>query len=223
MFHMPVHPPYIQQSIVRQATRVKAPWIDKLALPAFATIYIGDSAITGFCRPAGGTATPPDGKTALPEPEALAPEAKSASAETRRHQERARGRDINGWNPQRAIAHLQRHSSAIRSHYKCAEYVANAIEAGGIRLNRDLNPTPRNSACGYGEVLQAAGFKPLPPGTEPQAGDVVVIQPVKAHPDGHMAMFDGNIWYSDFRQSNGMYPNAVDRIQRPPYTLYRRS
>lgn len=215
MFHFPIPPQYIQQVSVCQEAKAAAPWINLFVLPEFDSPNMSGSATAEPCLPEDDAATPRSGRTAFP---ASASENMQADAPGR-----VRGRKIQGWNPQRAIAHLRRHASVIKSHCRCAEYVANAIDAGGVRLNRDLNLTPRNSACGYGDVLQAAGFNPLPPDTEPQAGDVVVIQPVKGHPDGHMAMFDGQVWYSDFRQSKGMYPNDAERIQRPPYTLYRHS
>ena len=34
----------------------------------------------------------------------------------------------------------------------------------------------------------------------PQPGDVVVIDPNDKHPYGHIAMFDGLNWYSDYKQ-----------------------
>jgi len=86
------------------------------------------------------------------------------------------------WNLDRAIRHLQKNSPESTGFAReCAKYVGNAIEAGGIRINRGLNNSARKeSAYGYGPILEDAGFIALPEGTDPktaQPGDVVVIQP----------------------------------------------
>lgn len=104
---------------------------------------------------------------------------------------------------------------------RCAEFVGNAIEAGGIPLNRGLNPSPRNSAYGYGPVLENAGFTVMPKGTKPQAGDVAIFPPVPNHPHGHATMFDGKLWKSDFKQKD-IYASQGYRKRNAPYTLYRR-
>lgn len=48
---------------------------------------------------------------------------------------------------------------------------------------------------------ERAGFLILGQGETLQEGDVVVIQPCDdGNPAGHMAIYDGTTWYSDFRQ-----------------------
>ncbi|MFZ4833744.1 N-acetylglucosaminidase [Rouxiella sp. Mn2063] len=108
-----------------------------------------------------------------------------------------------------------------------------ALEAGGIKI-----PVPRirtlASACDYGPSLQEKGFDPIfthsgagkaeftslvIPGQ--QAGDVVVIQPIAGHPDGHIAMFNGLHWVSDFVQYKGFYPGPSYRNIKPAFILYR--
>ena len=63
-------------------------------------------------------------------------------------------------------------------------------------------------------------FSPWAPGEKLQKGDVVVFQPVKGHPDGHVAMFDGKQWISDYKQDSiyaaSPYKNGA------PYVIYRR-
>lgn len=71
----------------------------------------------------------------------------------------------------------------------------------------------------YGSSLVGAGFYEVH--GDPQPGDVVVIQATGAHTAGHMAMFDGQIWISDFRQLHGFYPGPEYRIHRPAYKIYR--
>ena len=52
-------------------------------------------------------------------------------------------------------------------------------------------------------------------------GDVAIIQPIAGHPHGHMAMFNGTQWVSDFKQQHGLYPNTAYRSLKPPFTIYR--
>ena len=64
-----------------------------------------------------------------------------------------------------------------------------------------------------------------------QKGDVALIDGfaadpekgiVKGAPDGHLAMFDGKIWISDFRQiGNDPYPGSSYRKAAPKITIYR--
>ena len=110
-----------------------------------------------------------------------------------------------------ADSHAQAHSTG-----NCAKYVRRAIGHGGIQL------ATTHSARNYGPILEAAGFTQVT-GT-PQRGDVAVIQSIPGHPDGHMAIFDGQVWVSDFKQHagvDGFYPGQAYRTSRPPYRIYR--
>lgn len=111
-----------------------------------------------------------------------------------------------------ASTHAHAHSTG-----NCARYVRRAIEAGGAQLTRT------NFAKDYGPALAGAGFQPAPSGPA-HKGDVAVIQPAPGHPDGHMAIFNGNTWVSDFRQRpgpQGFYPGDAYRKAKPAYTIYR--
>lgn len=119
------------------------------------------------------------------------------------------------WDTQAAVKYLDAHASPI-SLGRCAEYTRLAIGAGGLALIH------RVSAKDYGSSLLAAGFASYGQMTEGYlAGDVVVIQPIPGHPHGHMAMFDGTSWVSDFVQLHGLYPGPAYRSARPPFTIYR--
>lgn len=50
----------------------------------------------------------------------------------------------------------------------------------------------------------------------------MIIQPIPGHPHGHMAMYDGAYWISDFVQYYGFYPGNAYRTAKPPYQIYRR-
>jgi hypothetical protein len=125
------------------------------------------------------------------------------------------------WNIGNAVSALRENAEA-GSVGKCAHYTADAIEAGGVALG----PRPI-SAKDFGPILSMAGFAELLSGPQQfKAGDVAVVQPCAGHPHGHMAMFDGSGWYSDFRQNSfscppDPYPGKDYRLASPPYKVYR--
>jgi hypothetical protein len=129
-----------------------------------------------------------------------------------------------------AVSHLQKEAKP-KSQNECAKFVRQALNAGGF----DVKPTKH--AKDYGSGLEKAGFKPVAAwdnaspdtlsadgyvtGYQPKAGDVVVIQPYKGgNSSGHMTMYDGKHWISDFKQ-RGMWPGPGYRKYRPSYTVYR--
>ncbi len=151
--------------------------------------------------------------------EELTPPAMSRNAMLLREEVLPKDKPLPKWDLDAAIAHLQ-NAAFEHSKRRCGEYVHKAIDAGGIRLNTSYNPHGK-SASGYGPILRHAGFLTVAPGEKPQKGDVVVFQPVDGHPDGHVAMYDGRTWISDFRQYD-IYAGSGYRDIRAPYVLYRR-
>lgn len=104
-------------------------------------------------------------------------------------------------------AHAEKTSQGL-----CARYCRLAFEAGGV----DTTGHP-GDAKDYGPLLVRDGAVPLAPATyTPQLADVVVFDGSAAHPHGHIAIFNGTQWVSDFVQHN-MSPYIVP----PPYHLYR--
>lgn len=107
------------------------------------------------------------------------------------------------WNLQACLNYSRLHAPGHLSQHKCAKVVADAIRAGGLQLIAPV-PTvsPWPSAKDYGSSLEQAGFRKLF-GQIYSAGDVVVVQPVPGHsPDGHIALFNGKQWVSDFIQAD---------------------
>jgi len=47
------------------------------------------------------------------------------------------------------------------------------------------------------------------------------VSPIPGHPSGHMAMFDGDLWVSDFEQLHGLYPGPGYRKIKPHFKIYR--
>lgn len=119
------------------------------------------------------------------------------------------------WDVNAAVTHL-RNNAQSTSHGYCAKYTRQAIEAGGVTLVRHV------SAKDYGSSLTAVGFAEH--AAEPQGGyrqgDVAVIQNFGTHVHGHMQMFDGTRWISDFRQRD-FWPGSAYRTSQPSFKIYR--
>lgn len=108
-----------------------------------------------------------------------------------------------------------------KSQHECARYVRLAIQAGGCPTY--IHPA---SAKDYDSFLPKLGFK-LIPLTEykPTKGDVIVIKPPQnqsGHEHGHIAMYNGKKWISDFTQRD-MYGGSIYRKKGTEYYLFRRS
>lgn len=120
------------------------------------------------------------------------------------------------WNKHTAGVYARDHAGTT-SHRRCAEYVRKAIRAGGV----DVRNT--HDAKDYGPALESAGFRAIGPGQHIIEGDVAVIQPYPGgNTSGHMAIYDGSTWFSDFRQRD-MWGGPGYRTQQPAYVIYRRN
>ena len=111
-----------------------------------------------------------------------------------------------------AVRHLVSHAHPSSTGY-CAAYVANALEAGGFRFARQASAYMYRSngilkGIGYREISKPGSFK---------KGDITVTDRNSAHPHGHMAMWSGSQWISDFAQRS----EYVYRSNQPPVYYYR--
>lgn len=108
------------------------------------------------------------------------------------------------WNLSAAIKHLVSHASSSSNH-QCAKYVRMAIEAGG--LSTAGRPV---SACDYKNFLPTIGFKAIGKihgksnqvswtNRSARPGDIAVMDH-GVH--GHICMYSGQRWISDFVQNN---------------------
>ncbi|MFC5045928.1 hypothetical protein ACFSTE_20415 [Aquimarina hainanensis] len=96
----------------------------------------------------------------------------------------------------------------------CAKYVRWALEAGGMStLGRPL------SAKDYGPFLLKKGFVEISDG-DYEIGDIAVMESFKGNPDGHIQMYNGENWVSDFIQRT-FYPGNSYRKAKPNYKIYR--
>ena len=127
-----------------------------------------------------------------------------------------------------AVAYLEAHATA-RSRNACAAAVRTALEQDGIVISPTERPDS-HAAKDYGPALEKHGFNKVaiaqtgegypPVGYTPEAGDVVIIQSTGGHKDGHMAMYTGSRWISDFEQP-GFWPHSDYGRARPRYVIYR--
>jgi hypothetical protein len=121
-----------------------------------------------------------------------------------------------GWDKHAAATYARQHAGSS-SHSRCAEFTRIAINAGGGGISNTRH------AKDYGSVLEAAGFRTIGQGENLREGDVVIIQPYTGgNPSGHMAIFDGTNWYSDFRQRD-MWAGPGYRSARPAHKIYRKN
>ena len=115
------------------------------------------------------------------------------------------------FNLDASLQHLRSHAhSASTGH--CAKYVRQALEAGGM----DMRGRP-NNANGYIGFLQNKGYQQVSSGSggslggyTPQAGDIIVYKANAKHRYGHIAMYDGQSWYSDFKQKSHKVWKDID-------------
>jgi type VI secretion system secreted protein VgrG len=120
------------------------------------------------------------------------------------------------FNIDEAVKYLDENAEAV-PFGKCATYVRKALEAGGL----DMSARPI-SAKDYGPYLKHMMFKSIDlKNYRPAKGDIVVIQNYKGGDiHGHIAMYDGAQWVSDFKQRD-MWGGPGYRNYLPSYEVYR--
>lgn len=113
------------------------------------------------------------------------------------------------YDKEKAVNHITTHHLE-KSHSCCAWYVMRAMQEGGCPIG--ILP-----AWAYKYALPLYGFEEIPKdGYVPQIGDIVVFAAVGKHIWGHIAMYDGAVWISDFKQKS-MYVYS----QHNGYALFR--
>ena len=119
---------------------------------------------------------------------------------------------IHSINMDAAIKHLVSHAHTSSTGY-CAAYVADALVAGGFKFTRQASAYMYRTngilkGIGYREISKPGSFK---------KGDITVTDRNSAHPHGHMAMWSGSKWISDFVQNS----EYVYRSNQPPVYYFR--
>jgi hypothetical protein len=145
----------------------------------------------------------------------------------------SQGDPTRKWDVEAALVHLRQKAMPPSAAHPfgaghCAAYVQDAIKAGGVTVPK----VGSGSAKDYGFRLKLAGFVAQSGWVAPyQKGDVAVIDGFAKtaakgikhdHLDGHMAMWDGVQWISDYKQSGaGPYPGSDYDKAKPKFVIYR--
>lgn len=137
----------------------------------------------------------------------------------RNTKENERGIARPGFKIELAVNTLNK-NSLLKSTGYCARYVRYAIEVGGINTSGRLG-----SAKDYADFLFKKGFTKVNVNNYvPLRGDIIVMNSfvgkTKSHPHGHIQMYNGTKWISDFRQKD-FWPGPDYRIVQPKYTILR--
>lgn len=132
------------------------------------------------------------------------------------------------WNPLAAAAYLKDSKNGwagFRSKGRCARAIRLAINAGGVA-------TPNNpvSAAKYKDYLLLLGFKVIAPeGYSPKVGDIAVFPAIAGNVHGHIEMYTGDGWQSDYIQEKkgtdanygkGFFANSA--WSSKPFTIFRK-
>ena len=105
------------------------------------------------------------------------------------------------YDNEKTVAYVTSHS-APQSRSMCAWYVMKAMWCGGCRVG--LIP-----AYAYEKTLPQMGFEEIPSkGYKPMKGDISVLPKNDCSSFGHIAIYDGKQWVSDFKQKS-LYPNST--------------
>jgi hypothetical protein len=123
----------------------------------------------------------------------------------------------DGFNNNRFVEWM--HNNALsRSAHRCAMFVRHALEAAGMST---ADRPSTGDAGDYGPYLQRHGAQVVPIDEEyvPKPGDTAVFAKTDEHPNGHIEVFDGEAWVSDFRQRS--FSPYRDVESTPPVTMYR--
>jgi hypothetical protein len=104
-----------------------------------------------------------------------------------------------------------------QSSHHCAMYCRLGMEAAGL----STQDRPRSGDGGdYGPFLLRHGAQVVAPDSyTPQVGDTVVFEKTAQHPHGHIEIYDGKQWLSDFKQHS--FSPYRDAASTPPFTIYR--
>ena len=118
--------------------------------------------------------------------------------------------DIN-----KAVATLNKNAQQKPTGY-CAKYVRLALESGGM----DTQGHP-GVAYQYIDYLASKGFNNINiSGYTPVRGDIIIFSNFKNNIYGHIQMFNGSRWISDFIQKD-FWPGTSYRMYKPYYKIFR--
>ena len=118
------------------------------------------------------------------------------------------------WSPEEAARYATEHAKK-KSVGMCALYVRKAIMTGGIPLYMG------GDAWCYKYTLPILNFHQVGKKSEREVGDIVVFQPIGGRKYGHIAIWNGKQWVSDFKQRN-LIVHSDYLNDGCEYAIYRR-
>ena len=118
------------------------------------------------------------------------------------------------WNPEKAAVYATENAE-VKSVGLCALYVRRAMIAGGIPLYQGGN------AWSYKYLLPVIGFENVNENEGLMVGDIVAFQPIGGRKFGHIAIWNGKQWVSDFKQRS-IIVHSDYRSQDCEYAVFRR-
>ena len=78
------------------------------------------------------------------------------------------------------------------------------------------------SAYEYKDFLPQKGFYVVSEDSYvPRKGDIIVIDKIAGHPNGHIAMYSGSQWISDFVQRD-MWGGSAFRNSKAAHVIFRK-
>ena len=101
-----------------------------------------------------------------------------------------------------ACNYISKYSNS-KSRCMCAWYVMRAIHKGGCY------PCGIYPAYAYKRILPKLGYTKISPNYL-QAGDICVLSTNSRSNFGHIAIYNGQMWISDYKQKS-LYPNSAYR------------
>lgn len=118
------------------------------------------------------------------------------------------------WNLDASARYATEHAEK-RSVGLCAMYVRKAIRAGGIPLYQG------GDAWTYKYLLPLLMFEEVDKEAPRRVGDIVVFQPIGGRRYGHIALWNGKQWVSDFKQRS-IIVHSDYRGEGCEYAIFRR-
>lgn len=111
-----------------------------------------------------------------------------------------------------AVEHLTNNAQAL-STGNCSHYVANALEAGNFTFTRQ----PYAYQYWSNNILINIGYYEIERQNSYEIGDITVTENNSDHLYGHIAMWNGTKWISDFVQNS----EYVYKENQPPIHYFR--
>jgi RHS repeat-associated protein len=126
----------------------------------------------------------------------------------------AKGEDVPCPDKDKVVKWMQDNAGS-KPTGKCAHVCRLGLDEGGF----DSGGQQPIAAGDYGPFLLGRGAGEVPEGKAAEAGDIAVFDKTATHKYGHIQIFDGKQWLSDFKQK-GFIPYR-DKASAGAHTLYR--